>query len=254
MTLYGFYTDESGNNGFGDIVNQPVLCYGGLLVPIDLQISLNSEVSKILDNLQKDIKLRVRGIPEQSFKQIDFFKNFELHGKAFIDGEDFYYNLSDSERFKVVEDILSLIQDHRIILVASVINKYLYQHNTGETNHHKMHIKGYTELVNLINKQIYSKNGHAFVIADDGKPSEISNFLDALQNTTINTRVYPDLQLKLSHDTRCKLIQVADLISFITSVFFRDKYNFPPRKRHQARIVQFYNDYLSGKLKFWEYR
>lgn len=253
MTLYGFYTDESGNNGFGDMKNQPVLCYAGILVPLDHQIYLHNEVQKILDNLEKDIKLKVHGIPEKQFNTIDFFKNFEMHGKAFIDGEDFYYNLADADRFKVVEDLLKLVQDPKIKIVASLTNKQLYQTNTGESNHNKMHINAYTELIRLINSELTPDNDFAFTICDDGKPSEISNFYNALKNP-MNKHVYPDLQIKVSHDKNCNLIQLADLINFTTSVYFRDSYGFAPRKRHQPIIMQFYTQFLQKKLKYYEYK
>jgi hypothetical protein len=126
MTLYGFYTDVSGNNGFGDIRNQPVLCYAGILVPIHHQIHLHNEVQKIKDNLEKDIKAKIHGIPVDQFPYIDFFKKFEIHGKAFIDGEDFYYNLSDAERFRVVDELLNLVQVPDVKIVASLTNKQLY--------------------------------------------------------------------------------------------------------------------------------
>lgn len=252
-TLYGFYTDESGNNGFGDVRNQPVLCYAGILVPIHLQVFLHNEVQKIKDNLEKDIKAKIYGIPIDQFSNIDFFKNFEIHGKAFIDGEDFYFNLPDADRFKVVEDLLSLVQSTDVKIVAAITNKQLYQSNTGETNHNRMHIRSYTELVKCISSELDNSDSYAFVICDDGKPSEINNFCDALRNP-VNKRVYPDLQVKLSHDKYCNLIQLADMINFIASVHFRDAYSFPPRKRHHSKILDFYSRYLNHKLIKWEYK
>ncbi len=253
MTLYGFYTDESGNNGFGDMRNQPVLCYAGILVPIHYQVFLHNEVQKLKDNLEKDIKSKIHGIPTEQFSNIDFFKKFEIHGKAFIDGEDFYYNLPDLERFKVVDDLLSLVQVTDVKIVAALVNKHLYQANTGVTNHNRMHIHAYTELVKCISTELKQSDSHAFVICDDGKPSEINNFCDALRNPT-NNRVYPDLQVKLSHDKNCNLIQLADMINFITSVHFRNVYGFPPRKRHQTNIIDFYLRHLDHKIIKWEYK
>ncbi|MGD6858205.1 DUF3800 domain-containing protein [Bacillus infantis] len=253
MALYGFYTDESGNNGFNDLRNQPVLCYAGILVPLEKQIYLHNEVQKISDNLKKDIKLQVHGIPEKQIKNIPFFKNFEIHGKAFIDGEDFYYNLGDSDRFKVVDDLLNLVQDPEIKIIASLTDKKTYQSNTGNSDHNKMHINGYKELVNLINTELKPNDDFAFVICDDGKPAEISNFYNALKNPS-NKRVYPDLQIKESHDSNCNLIQLADLINFITSVYFRQSYGHQARKRHQAKIVQFYTQFLQSKIKYFEYK
>jgi hypothetical protein len=236
---------------FGDIRNQPVLCYAGILVPIHYQLFLHNEVQKIKDNLEKDIKTKIHGIPVDQFSNINFFKKFEIHGKAFIDGEDFYYNLSDLDRFKVVEDLLSLVQATDVKIVASLINKQLYQANTGETNHNRMHIHAYTELVKCISNELDSSDSFAFVICDDGKPSEINNFCDALRNP-VNIRVYPDLQVKLSHDKNCNLIQLADMLNFITSVQFRDVYGFPPRKRHQPKILDLYSRHLDHKMIKWE--
>ena len=253
VTLYGFYTDESGNNGFGDMRNQPVLCYAGILVPIHYQVFLHNEVQKLKDNLEKDIKSKIHGIPFDQFSNIDFFKKFEIHGKAFIDGEDFYYNLTDSERFKVVDDLLSLVQVADVKIVAALVNKHLYLVNKGETNHNRMHIHAYTELVKCISTELTPSDSYAFVICDDGKPSEINNFCDALRNPA-NRRVYPDLQVKLSHDKNCNLIQLADMINFITSVYFRDVYGFPPRKRHQTKIIDFYARHLDHKIMKWEYK
>ncbi|WP_145410865.1 DUF3800 domain-containing protein [Paenibacillus xylanexedens] len=253
MTLYGFYTDESGNNGFGDMRNQPVLCYAGVLVPINYQVYLHNEIQKIKDNLEKDIKAKIHGIPIDQFSNIEFFKKFEIHGKAFIDGEDFYYNLSDSERFKAVEDLLSLASDTELKIVAALTNKQLYQNKTRDTNHNKMHILTYTELVRCISSEIAASDSYAFIICDDGKPSEINNFCDALRNPA-NNRVYPDLQIKLSHDKNCNLIQLADMINFITSVYFRNAYGFQARKRHNTQIIDFYERYLSSKIIKWEYR
>jgi hypothetical protein len=253
VTLYGFYTDESGNNGFGDMRNQPVLCYAGILVPIHYQVFLHNEVQKLKDNLEKDIKTKIHGIPVEQFSNIDFFKKFEIHGKAFIDGEDFYYNLPDLERFKVVDNLLSLVQTSDVKIVAALVNKQLFQTNTGETNHNRMHIHAYTELIKCISVEMQSSDSYAFVICDDGKPSEINNFCDALRNPA-NSRVYPDLQVKLSHDKNCNLIQLADVINFITSVHFRNVYGFPPRKRHQAKILDFYSKHLDQKIINWEYK
>jgi hypothetical protein len=252
MTLYGFYTDESGNNGFGDIKNQPVLCYAGILVPIHYQVYLHYEVEKIKDNLEKDIRRKVRGIPEDQFSSIDFFKNFEIHGKALIDGENFYYNLSDEERFDVVDRLLSLVRTPEVKVIAALTNKQLYLQKTGENNHHRMHIHAYTELVRCISDEMQLSDSYAFVICDDGKPSELSNFSNALRNPD-NTRVYPDLQIKVSHDKNCNLIQLADVINFITSVYFRKVYGYPPRKRHQQRIIRFFTKHLKRKIITWEY-
>lgn len=253
MTLYGFYTDESGNNGFGDMRNQPVLCYAGILVPIHYQLFLHNEVQKIKDNLETDIKAKVYGIPADQFATIDFFKKFEIHGKAFIDGENFYYNLLDSERFKVVDDLLALVSAADVKIVAAITNKQLYQTNTKDSNHNRMHIHTYTELVKSISTELDHSDSYAFVICDDGKPSEINNFCDALRNPA-NKRVYPDLQIKLSHDKNCNLIQLADVINFITSVHFREEYGFPPRKRHQSQILDFYSRHLNQKIIKWEYK
>lgn len=252
MTLYGFYTDESGNNGFGDLVNQPVLCFAGILIPLEHQIHLNHEVQKRLDNLKQDIKLKVHGIPFEHFDDIDFFKHFEIHGKSFIDGEDFYYNLTDEERFHILEDFLQLLQDHNILIAASITNKQKYLTNTADENHNKMHMKGYLELIRILNAQLTTKNEYAFIICDDGKPSEIRNFYSALQNPH-NKRVYPDLQIKVSHDKNSTLIQLADLVNFITSVYYRNHYHYPPRKRHQAKILQLYQTYIQHKIKIHEY-
>ncbi|MEG0260983.1 MAG: hypothetical protein RR651_14030, partial [Lysinibacillus sp.] len=120
MALYGFYTDESGNNGFNDLRNQPILCYAGILVPLHKQIHLHNEVQKISDNLKKDIKLKVRGIPSKQINDLPFFKNFEIHGKAFVDGEDFYYSLENDDRFQVVEKLLTLLQESEIKIIASI--------------------------------------------------------------------------------------------------------------------------------------
>lgn len=253
LTLYGFYTDESGNNGFNDLRNQPILCYAGFLVPLNKQIYLHNEVQKISDNLKKDIKLKIHGIPSKTINDLQFFKNFEIHGKPFIDGEDFYYNLEYSERFKVVEDLLTLLQDSEIKIVASITDKHVYQTNTGISDHNKMHLDAYTELVNLINIELRQNEDFAFVICDDGKPSEISNFYNALKNPS-NTRVYPDLQIKESHDPNCNLIQLADLVNFITSVYFRQRNGHAPRKRHQQKIIQFFTQFLQSKLIFSEYK
>lgn len=252
LTLYGFYTDESGNNGFGDMHNQPVLCYAGILVPLEQQIHLNHEVQKILDNLKQDIKLKIHGIPEEHFDEIDFFKYFEIHGKAFIDGENFYYNLSDEERFRIIGDCLKLLQNQNIIITASITNKKTYLANTNDQNHNKMHIQGYTELIHILNSQLAHHKEYAFIICDDGKPSEIRNFYQALKNPH-NKRVYPDLQIKVSHDKNCTLIQLADLVNFITSVYFRSYYHYPPRKRHQAEILQLYKQFIQHKIKIYEY-
>lgn len=253
MSIYGFYTDESGNNGFNDLKNQPVLCYAGILVPIEKQIYLNNEVQKISDNLKRDIILKVQGIPDKEFNNINFFKNFEIHGKAFIDGEDFYYNLSDTERFKVVHKLLRLVQDSKIKIVASITNKLSYQKSTGISDHNKMHLNGYTELIKLINSKLSPNDDYAFIICDDGKPSEIKNFYNALKNP-MNKRVYPDLQIKVSHDKNCNLILLADLINFIITVYFRHSYGYPPRKRHQSEIIKFYSQFLHSKLNFYEYK
>lgn len=253
MTLYGFYTDESGNNGFNDMRNQPVLCYAGILVPIHYQVFLHHEVQKIKDNLEKDIKATIHGIPAEQFPHIDFFKKFEIHGKAFIDGENFYYNLSDGQRFKVVENLLSLVKASEVKVVAALVNKQLYQTRTGETNHNRMHLHAYTELVRCLSNELSRADSYAFVICDDGKPSELNHFRDALRNP-LNRRVYPDLQVKLSHDHNGNLIQLADMINFITSVHFRHRYGFPPRKRHQAAILDIYARHLDSKLIIWEYK
>ncbi|MFD2410043.1 DUF3800 domain-containing protein [Paenibacillus rhizoplanae] len=253
MTLYGFYTDESGNNGFGDMRNQPVLCYAGVLVPAHYQVYLHNEVQKIKDSLEKDIKSKIHGIPVEQFPSIDFFRKFEIHGKAFIDGEDFYYNLSDVERFAVVDNLLALLQVTDVKVVAAIVNKALYQTNTGETNHNRMHIHAYTELVKCISIELDASDSHAFVICDDGKPSEMNNFGDALRNPA-NRRVYPDLQVKLSHDKNCNLIQLADMVNFIASVYFRNVYGFQPRKRHQQKIMDFYSRHLDQKIIKWEYK
>lgn len=253
MALYGFYTDESGNNGFNDLKNQPILCYAGILVPLHKQIYLHNEVQKISDNLKKDIKLKIQGIPPKQINDLPFFKNFEIHGKAFIDGEDFYYNLENNDRFKVVEELLTLLQDSEIKIVASITDKQAYQTNTGISDHNKMHVDSYTELVKTINAELISNDDFAFVICDDGKPSEISNFYNALKNPT-NMRVYPDLQIKESHDSNCNLIQLADLVNFITSVYFRQVNGHHARKRHQPEIIQFYTKFLQNKLIYHEYK
>lgn len=253
MGLYGFYTDESGNNGFNDLRNQPILCYAGILVPLHKQIHLHNEVQKISDNLKRDIKLKIQGIPSKNIKDLPFFKNFEIHGKAFIDGEDFYYSLENNDRFKVVEDLLTLLQDSEIKIVASITDKQTYQSTTGINDHNKMHVDGYSELVTLINTELSQNDDFSFVICDDGKPSEISNFYNALKNPS-NKRVYPDLQIKESHDPNCNLIQLADLVNFITSVYFRQKYGHPPRKRHQSEIIEFYTQFLQSKIIFSEHK
>lgn len=253
MTQYGYYTDESGNNGFGDMRNQPVLCYAGILVPHDKQVKLNLTVASEISKMKSLIKNSIAGIPQKEFEKINFFKDFELHGKAFIDGEDFYYNLNAEERFNIARTILNLVQDPDVLIIASVIDKKLYQTNTKQTDHHKMHILGYTELIRCINNELDKTNSSAFVIADDGKTSEINNFTQALHNPS-NKRVYPDLQLKLSHDHACKLIQVADLITFITSVYYRDKFGHPARKRHHAEILRLFTDCVQNKIITWEYK
>ncbi|MGE7674341.1 hypothetical protein ACQKMV_12270 [Lysinibacillus sp. NPDC094403] len=124
---------------------------------------------------------------------------------------------------------------------------------TGISDHNKMHVDGYAELVNLINTELSQNDDFAFVICDDGKPSEISNFYNALKNPS-NLRVYPDLQIKESHDPNCNLIQLADLVNFISSVYFRQKYGHAPRKRHQSKIIQFYTQFLQSKIIFSEYK
>jgi hypothetical protein len=253
VTLYGFYTDESGNNGFNDMKNQPVLCYAGVLVPIHHQIHLHREVQKIKDNLEKDIKAAIHGIPAEQFPHIDFFKKFEIHGKAFIDGENFYYNLSDAQRFRVVDELLSLVKAAEVKVVAALVNKPLYQAKAKETNHNRMHLHAYTELVKCLSNEMSHSDSYAFIICDDGKPSELNHFRDALRNPA-NRRVYPDLQIKLSHDTNANLIQLADMINFITSVYFRAIYGFPPRKRHQETLFALYTRHLKSKIITWEYK
>ena len=222
-------------------------------MPIHYQIYLHHEFQKIKNSLEIDIKSKIHGIPDDQFSKIRFFKDFEIHGKAFIDGEDFYYNLSDEERFDVVDRLLSLTRAEDIKIVAAVTDKQLYQANTGAKHHSKMHVHAYTELVNCISHELEKTNSYAFIICDDGKPSEINHFRSALKNPG-NQRVYPDLQVKLSHDKDCNLIQLADLINFITSVHFRDLYGFPPRKRHHARIIDFYATHLQPKIITWEYK
>lgn len=253
MTLYGFYTDESGNNGFSDILNQPVLTYAGVLVPLEKQVYLNNEIEKILNNLKIDIKAKISGIPKKELNKLNFFQKFEIHGKDFIDGENFYGNLSFDERVKVVEKILELVQHEDYIIVASVVNKDQYKKNKGNDNHNHMHISAYTDLVKLLNVILIRQESHAFIICDDGKESEINNLCDALRNP-INKVIYPDPQIKLSHDKNCNLIQLADLINFITTIYFRSSYNFPPRKRHQKEIIKLYETYLKNKIEVVEYK
>src|SRR5690606_16714548 len=136
--LQGIYSDESGNNGFGD-TNQPVLYYGGILVPMDKQANLDTNIEAIKNGVFTKIASKIQGIPKKDLLQISFFRDFEIHSRDFYEGDSFYSKLTFAERFSVLEDILKLVKSNNLMVCASVINKISYKNDTGDQKHRKMH-------------------------------------------------------------------------------------------------------------------
>lgn len=251
--LSGIYADESGNNGFGDISNQPILCYAGVLVPFDKQIHVNDELEKIKNGVLTKIINKIQGVPRKEIKTISFFKTFEIHSRDFFEGESFYSQLTFQERLQVMQDILDLVKNNSIDVAISVINKQSYKNDTGDKKHHKMHERGYNEFLKIINNTLNVRDNHyGFMVADECREDESTMFSTALNNQGVPALIYPDLQIRSSHS--CNIVQLADLIAFLTANFYRNQYGFRPRKNHNQHALNLYSTYLSNHVKIWEYK
>lgn len=249
--INGFYMDESGNTGLKD-VNQPVLCYGGILIPNNIQPIIHDDIEVTKCKTLQMIKSNTMGISEKLFDTIPFFNNFELHGKEFIDGDGFNSKISFEDRKSILESIFNLIDKYKLKVFLSVTNKDKYVENNENPDHYQMYENGFKNFVETINTYLKSQNEFAFIIADDGKKGEQDLFSKVLRNQQQENVVYRDLQVKTSHSSN--LIQMADLALFVASVFFRNQYGFKARKKYNKAIVDLYNNHIQQHVISWEYK
>lgn len=249
--LQGIYSDESGNNGFGD-TNQPVLYYGGILVPMDKQANLDTNIEAIKNGVFTKIASKIQGIPKKDLLQISFFRDFEIHSRDFYEGDSFYSKLTFAERFSVLEDILKLVKSNNLMVCASVINKISYKNDTGDQKHRKMHEKGYAEFLNVANNTLDANGHYGFVVSDECRDDEAELFTSKLRNQPTGHRIYPHLVIEKSHC--CNLVQLADIIAFVITGYYWNQLGLRQRKNNNQQVIDLYNNYLHGNVNIWEYK
>jgi hypothetical protein len=250
--LYGVYSDESGNNGFNDSENQPILYYGGILVPIDKQVYLDTEFEKIKIGVLTEIRQHILGIPPKDLFTIDFFRNFEIHTRDFFEGVSFYSKIPFDSRLKVLKRVLELVKSNELTICASVINKKVYKTNTGDTKHRIMHERGYGEFLNVLNGALRSNDKqYGFIISDECRSDESEMFALKLKNQPENSLVYPHLQIEKSH--LCNLVQLADAVAFVVTNYYWNHFGLRQRKNHNQEVIALCDNYLRDTVTVWEY-
>lgn len=249
--MNGFFMDESGNNGFDPA--QPVLIYGGVLVSEKSYKILNDGFQSISDDILRKIKSEIKGIPTKEIENIPFIKEFEIHSKEFIDGDNMYSQVNFETRYDALKKILTILQEEKIFFYCSVVNKELFKtNNNNPKKHFQMHEMAYRELIKLLNTSLEEDSEKGFLISDNGRKDELELFSKVLKQQSPNGRIYPDLQVKDSHDSN--FIQLADIAVFIITIFYRNHYQFPERKRYNTEIIALYEGFIHSNLKVWEYK
>ncbi|WP_180361799.1 DUF3800 domain-containing protein [Paenibacillus sp. BGI2013] len=251
--INGFYLDESGNNGFKDMKKQPVVCYGGILVPNANVIKLERDFEALSFKAALHIKGEIKGLTIKQVNTLPFFQKYEIHSKSFFDGDDLYSKIPMIDRFKLAEEMLELIDKHGGKVIASVINKNTYKQNTGDTGHTNMHQLGMSNLIQLIEKELIQRNETGIVIPDEGRDDERELLIQVIRQETTSDRIYYSSFLQNSH--HCQLVQLADIIVFLTTIFFRYEYGYAPRKANNKELINLYQKKIAPlSPTVWEYR
>lgn len=84
--INGFYLDESGNTGFGDISQQPVVCYGGIMVPNNSVIELEREFEALSYKSALQIKGEIKGLNNKHINTMPFFEIMKSTVRLFLTG------------------------------------------------------------------------------------------------------------------------------------------------------------------------
>lgn len=248
--ITGFYMDESGNTGFGDIPQQPVLCYGGILVPNALLTQLEQDFKTISYSIKLAIQAEIKGLSEDQLEEMPFFRTYEMHGKPFVDGDKLYSKISEASRLSYLEEMLKLLITHDIKVIASITKKELYKANTGEKHHINMHTLGLTNLIHTIEGELMTLKKPGVITCDNGRPAEIELLLRTIRQESKSGFIFTDLAVKDSHN--CQLVQLADIIVFLTTIYYRTQYGYV-RKHLNRELVELYTKYLAPRVKVWEY-
>lgn len=232
---------------------QPVVCYGGILVPNTSVIGLERDFEALSFKAALQIKGEIKGLTGKQVNTLPFFQKYEIHSKSFFDGDDLYSKIPINDRFNLAEEMLELIDRHGGKVLASVINKNTYKQNTGDTGHTNMHQLGMSNLIQLIEKELIQRNETGIVIPDNGREEERELLIQVIRQETTSDRIYNSSFLQNSH--HCQLVQLADIVVFLTTVFFRFQYGYAPRKANNKELIELYQKRIAPlSLAVWEYR
>ena len=248
--INGFYLDESGNTGFGDIQQQPVVCYGGVLVPNNKLFQLEQDFKAISDTIKGLIKGQIRGLKARDIDELKFFREYELHSKKFFDGDDLFSKIPWSDRLVYAQKILTLLRTHDCRVLSSVINKSAYLAATQDKNHINMHQLCISQVVHVLDEELSNKNESGVIIPDQGREDEFELLVRTVRQQTQSGRIFCNLFPQESH--KHLLVQIADLVVFLTTVFYRTKYGHV-RKSHNALLSALYQSHIEPIAVVAEY-
>ncbi len=246
--IYGFYVDESGNTGFGDMANQPVVSYGGILVPNEHLVNIEQDFFAISCKIKLEIQNTIQGVSH--FDDMSFFKKFEIHSSHFFKGANLFGNLSLEQRLRLAEDMLNLLRQYKVKVFVAAINKSVYKNNQPSSAHIKMHGLCISEMVNLLENELLSTTSTAAVLTDNGRDDEYNLLSNELKNPKRTGVILAQAFKVESYNS--PLVQLSDLVIYLTSNYFKNKYGFQNSK-NLADFVALYNKALSPISTCWEY-
>lgn len=164
-----------------------------------------------------------------------------------------YSKIPVKDRFGIAEEMLVLLARYNCKVFATVIDKKSYQNNTGETHHTNMHQLAMGNLIKLIENELNEKNETGIIIPDRGRAEERELLVQVIRQQTTTNRIFNSSFLQDSH--HCQLVQLADLVVFLTTIFYRSNYGHIARKANNQELIELYQNIISPLAPIiWEYQ
>jgi hypothetical protein len=108
-------------------------------------------------------------------------------------------------------------------------------------------------LIKLIENELNEKNETGIIIPDRGRAEERELLVQVIRQQTTTNRIFNSSFLQDSH--HCQLVQLADLVVFLTTIFYRSNYGHIARKANNQELIELYQNIISPLAPIiWEYQ
>jgi len=130
------YIDESGNGNMIDS-DQPYFYFGGIYVGGSNWKKIEQEALSLQQNYKDEIgdrmdTVKLSNLTNRQLKEIEFFRNFNFHGKDIVRGTGLWGKLkSDQKNYALIDEVLALLVDNSVNIIIGKMDKQKVIDNHG---------------------------------------------------------------------------------------------------------------------------